>query len=108
MNGARGAVEILAKLATLILINQRLQGLIFRRAGASHPSAARREAGAQQVEKHAAVGAVADPAGNSRHRDLDEWCLRHWLAATAGDIVTNLAKKQNPGREGAGASRLRR
>ena len=70
VDGARGAVEIAADLALLILLDQHLQGGIF---GGGSP--ARRGGGreaAQNSKKGAAIGAAAGPLYRFRHGILDK------------------------------------
>ncbi len=74
VDGARGAVEVLAELATLILLDQRLQKLVLA-GGARRPDQGWRgeRASAEQGEKRAAIWAIAGPAGLLGHRDLGRW-----------------------------------
>src|SRR6185312_5685905 len=74
VDGARGAVVVLAELATLILVDQRLQKLVLA-GGARRPDQGWRgeRASAEQGEKRAAIWAIAGPAGLLGHRDLGRW-----------------------------------
>ena len=58
MDGARGAVEVLTEFAALVLLDQRLQRLVFGGARLTQQSAAGGKTATEQAEKGTAVGAL--------------------------------------------------
>ena len=59
MDSARGAVELVAKVTPLVLMDQRLQHLILGGGRPAHQRAAGRQPGGEKAQKCAAVGAAA-------------------------------------------------
>ena len=128
VDGARGAVEIPADLALLVLLDQQPAASASSAAAARPHSAAARPP-PRICKKAAAIGAAARPLGRLCHRRLDKRAehsaarpkpcscpgsarggncrgaiagFTFALSAAAGDFVAERQQK-SPGREGAGA-----